>query len=177
MQRWREPDAGGQVAVAAGAFPDLRLDFTEGKRDRFHADATEARMVDAAGGRDVELRLLLLGRREVELPEHGQRVEGRQFQRGGLVVVEQHDTGLPVEGRGFVAAVAGALGRVEIRLQAAARDPPAARKPSLPAEEKRGQTARLAGPRDAVLIVGVLEPVDRVPDEEALGAEKATVGE
>src|SRR5439155_2284605 len=65
MQRRREPDPRGQVTVAAGALPDLRLDLAERKFHRLHADPAKARMVDAARRRDVELRLVLLGRREV----------------------------------------------------------------------------------------------------------------
>src|SRR5204863_6538667 len=52
-----------------------------------------------------------------------------------------------------------------------------ARKPSLAAEEQRRQASRLTDGSDAVLIVGVLEPVDRISDEEALGAKKAAIGE
>ena len=84
----------------------------------FSVPARRNVVVDPARGRDVELHLVLLRRREVELPQHRERIERRQLERRGLVVVQQHDAGFPVEGRGFVPVVAGALDAVDVRLQA-----------------------------------------------------------
>src|SRR6266511_1710753 len=177
MQRRREPNSRGDVAVAACALPHLRVDVAEAQLDALDARTMEARVIPAPRRRDVELRFVPVGRSEIKLPEHRQRIERRQLEAGGLVAIEQYDAGLPIESRRFVAAVAAALRRVEIGLQPGARDRTRGGQPPLAAQEQRCQAARFADAGDRVTVVAVLEPIDRIADKEALRPEKSAIDE
>ncbi len=134
-------------------------------------------VIDLARGRDVELGLVLRRRREIELPEHDQRIERRQLQRRRLVVVQQDHAGFPVEVGRLAPVAAGALDAVARRLQSVGGDRALALRPRLAGEQQRGQPARLADGRDAVLAARVLEAVDGVADQETARAEERAIGE
>src|SRR5262249_57130086 len=112
MQRGGEPYDRVHASVAARALPDLGFDIAEAQADRLGAAAPKAVVIDAARRRDAEPDLVLARRGEVELPQHYERIEGRQLERRDLVVVEQHDAAFPVERRRLVAIVVGAFDRI-----------------------------------------------------------------
>src|SRR5437867_1965650 len=133
-----KPNLHVDTALSAIAAPQLRFDIAHGQLDELGACQAKTIVIEATRGRDVELGFVAIRRREVELPQYGERVEGRYLESGRFFAVEQHDAGFPIEGRGFMPVVTGPLRGVEIWLQPCCSYGSAACQLSLPAEEESG---------------------------------------
>src|SRR5262249_52883604 len=116
-------------------------------------------------------------RREIELPQHDERVERGQLERGGLVLVERDDARFPVESRDLAALLASPLDGELLRLETGRGDQSAAFDATDAADQQRRETAGLPNGFHPVSIAVVLEAIGRVTDHEPLCAEKYLVGE
>ena len=81
-----------------------------------------------------------------------QRVERRELERRGLVIVQRHDPGFPVEDRVFAPFLAAALDGELVRLQARGGDQAAAFELALPAQEQRGQPFGFPDREDLIFV-------------------------